>query len=396
MRFLRWTILLVLILSATAAAAWLWSSDAMTKRRLRRMTLPQLEKLWAEQKREDPLLYAELGKRLNQARRYADAAAVLRSAVLMKSDTAELYAELGLALSRSGQPVEAEVMCRRALELKKDMPLAHFVLGNLYGKAKLWEHAIREFETTLRLEPENDEARYWLAQCYGVSYQQDKKLAIVEKLVKEHPQVAKYHQSLGASYLYYGRLDEAERHLQTALKLDPKDLDTRLFYGRALAEKADSPQRFQQAERELRAVLNTAPQSVDAHAALGVLHFRQGRFARAAEELERATKLGNYEEKTLFFLGQSYLRLGRLPDGKKTLERYQRVSDQSRTIQHLENRILNAPDDLPARLRLAQLYHATGQFGRARFQLQEILQRQPDHKEAQQKLTQWERSSPSQ
>jgi tetratricopeptide (TPR) repeat protein len=257
----------------------------------------------------------------------------------------------------------------------------------------LWEHAIREFETTVRLEPKNHEAWYWLAQCYGVSYQQDKKFAIMQKLVKEHPQVAKYHQSLGASYLYYGRLEEAERHLRRALELDPQDVDTRLFYGRALAEKADAPQRFSQAERELKAVLKAMPQSVDAHVAMGILHFRRGEYARAIRMLERAMQLGNYEEKTLFFLGQSYLRLGRLQDGKRTIERYQQISDQSRTLQHLENRILNAPDDLDARLRLAELYHKTGQFQRALFQLREILQRQPRHKEAQQKLMEWEKSS---
>jgi len=393
MRWLRWTILLVLCVGVAVGVAWVSSSGAVRQWRLRRMTLAQLEKLWAEQQREDPLLYTELGKRLNRAKRYGDAAAVLRTAVLLEEDSAEVYAELGLALSRSGHPVEAEVMSRRALEINKDQPLAHYVLGNLYGKAKLWEHAIREFETTVRLEPKNHEAWYWLAQCYGVSYQQDKKFAIMQKLVKEHPQVAKYHQSLGASYLYYGRLEEAERHLRRALELDPQDVDTRLFYGRALAEKADAPQRFSQAERELKAVLKAMPQSVDAHVAMGILHFRRGEYARAIRMLERAMQLGNYEEKTLFFLGQSYLRLGRLQDGKRTIERYQQISDQSRTLQHLENRILNAPDDLDARLRLAELYHKTGQFQRALFQLREILQRQPRHKEAQQKLMEWEKSS---
>jgi predicted Zn-dependent protease len=154
-----------------------------------------------------------------------------------------------------------------------------------------------------------------------------------------------------------------------------------------LAEKADTPQRFQRAERELQTALRTLPRSADVQVAMGVLYFRRGKFDRAAARLENAMRLGNYEEKALFFLGQSYLRLGRLQDGKKILDRYQQISDESRAIQHLENRILHAPDDLAARLRLAKLYRATGQLGRARFQLNEMLQRQPEHKDAKRELS---------
>jgi thioredoxin-like negative regulator of GroEL len=89
---------------------------------------------------------------------------------------------------------------------------------------------------------------------------------------------------------------------------------------------------------------------------------------RARVELETATRLGNFEDRTLLLLGQTYQRLGRAEDGRRMLAAYRRATDLSRSIVHLENRLHNAPNDRAARLRLAHLYDADGQPERAAYQ----------------------------
>ena len=49
------------------------------------------------------------------------------------------------------------------------------------------------------------------------------------------------------------------------------------------------------------------------------------------------------------------------------LAKYRRLTEISRGIVQLENRLHSSPDDRAARLRLAQLYRADGQADRAAY-----------------------------
>src|SRR5262249_47963327 len=157
----------------------------------------------------------------------------------------------------------------------------YFTLGNLYGRYKRWSQAAEQLRKAVDLNPNDLEAQYLLAYCYGEMFQEDKKLDILEKLVKRTPDNIRVLKSLGYVYLFFGKFTEAEELYRRVLKLAPNDLETHYLLGRALAEQANSPEAFAAAERELMGVVAKKPDNPGVHLALGILHIRRNEPAQA-------------------------------------------------------------------------------------------------------------------
>ncbi|MDQ2800980.1 MAG: tetratricopeptide repeat protein, partial [Armatimonadota bacterium] len=87
-----------------------------------------------------------------------------------------------------------------ALHLRHDFRLAHTNLGQVLASLKDWDGAINEFQQAVRLEPANADAHSLLGWAL-------------------HCQARDDHS--------FGYEDEAIRHYQEALRLDPKTRITR-------------------------------------------------------------------------------------------------------------------------------------------------------------------------
>jgi tetratricopeptide (TPR) repeat protein len=64
-----------------------------------------------------------------------------------------------------------DALLKRAVQIKPDFASAHFQLGSLYSDREDYAGAVREYETTLRLQPTLKEAHYRLARAYKNSGQ---------------------------------------------------------------------------------------------------------------------------------------------------------------------------------------------------------------------------------
>jgi tetratricopeptide (TPR) repeat protein len=105
----------------------------------------------------------------------------------------------------------------------------------------------------------------------------------LEMAVAERPEA---HLNLSGLYLRQGRTADAEAALQTALRLDPRNVPARVNLAdlyRALGRDADG-------ERLLTEALRLEPGAAEAAHALGLLYVRQGRREEALPLLERAYK----------------------------------------------------------------------------------------------------------
>ena len=330
----------------------------------------------------NPEVYYWLGVRLTEAGHHKEAVDVLARSVALNPRSAPSRAALGLALARTDQPQEAEAQLKEAIRLAPRQPFAYFTLANLYGRYRRWQQAAVALEKVRALEPGNLEARYLLAQCYGELFQEDLKMAELERLVKEAPDNVRYLKSLGYVYLFFGKFAQAEALYRHVIAIAPQDLETHYLLGRALAEQAQSAEAFAEAEKRLRAVAAKVPQNPGVHLALGILHFRRGEPALAVSELEGAVKRGITENKTYLYLGQAYARTGRAADAQRTLALFQRGAETNRTVTHLENRLLNLPEDTDTqrreksvlRLRLARVYVADKNYARAVPHLRLVLE----------------------
>jgi tetratricopeptide (TPR) repeat protein len=357
------------------------AASASKDERLRSMTVPELQRLVAQQP-DNPESNYWLGAQLSAERRDTEALPFLLRSLQSNPGSAAARAAFGLALARTGKPGEAEAQLKRAIAIDPKLQFAHFSLGNLYGKFGRWGQAATELKMAADLDPNDTEAQYLLATTYGETYQEDKKLEILENLVRRDPNNVRYLTSLGYVYLFFGKFGQAEALYRKILQQTPDNQEAHYLYGRSLAEQASTPQEFAQAERELTGVIQKVPNDPGVHLALGILYFRRSEPARAVPELERAVKLGVRENKTWLYLGQAYGRVGRTADARRTLETFQRIAGANRDITQLENRLFNVPDDTAARRRLIAVYLGNKDYAHALNHLNMLLAKNPQDAEA--------------
>jgi len=119
-----------------------------------------------------PLAGYDLAVALQQSGNLAGAAQALR-AVQMPPDTpVETWLQLGKRAGQLNAPDLAESFFRRAVAIAPNLPRAHHLLGLALFAQRRYADAAPEFETTLRLDPTNSDARTALAYCRKVTSQE--------------------------------------------------------------------------------------------------------------------------------------------------------------------------------------------------------------------------------
>jgi tetratricopeptide (TPR) repeat protein len=176
---------------------------------LRDMSVAQLQQLAAQQPNNPEINYW-LGANLSAERRDREALAPLERSLMVNPNSAAARAAYGLALARTGRTGQAEAQLKRAIEIDPKLEFAHFSLGNLYGRYTRWGDAVTELKAAVDLAPNDVEAQYLLATAYGETFQDDKKMEILEALVRRDPHNTRYLKSLGYVYIFFGKFAQAE------------------------------------------------------------------------------------------------------------------------------------------------------------------------------------------
>ena len=169
---------------------------------------------------------------------------------------------------------------QKALELDPELADAHLLLADTYREQWKWADSETEYRSVLRFRP-NDAAA---------------------------------HAGLGRWLLCQGRTEEAVAWVRRGRELDPvvvsgTDLGWILFQSR----------RYDEAERELRSVLDLRPDDAFALWFLGFTLISEGRSAQAIPILEKAVTVSKRSPATLGVLIRAYTQAGRRKDALKLL-----------------------------------------------------------------------------
>jgi Tfp pilus assembly protein PilF len=118
---------------------------------------------------------------------------------------------------------------------------------------------------------------------------------------------------VGALYLYLGDTENGLRNLHRALEVDPKVRGAHTYLGIYELQQG----KLDEAEKEFRAEIGNDPNYQTAVAELGVVRYRQQRWAEAAEQLSKShTKIPNL----LLMLCDAEFHLGKVADANITAE----------------------------------------------------------------------------
>lgn len=136
-------------------------------------------------------------------------------------------------------------------------------------------------------DADNFEAHYNLAAMLQAKGRLDEAIGEYQSALRLHPEDAVANNALGAALLGAHQPQKAVRYLDAALKTRPEYFDAHYNLGNALAAQDD----FEGASQQFRLALQTQPNDANAEANLGSALAELGHFAEAKSHFERALEI---------------------------------------------------------------------------------------------------------
>jgi predicted Zn-dependent protease len=187
------------------------------------------------------------------AQRYDDARSAFATEFDVDPGSGSAYLLLGSMLMRANLPEVAAGQARKALELDSKLPLAHFMLGQVYLEKSDVDHATEEFEQERRLNP-----------GYAPVYDR-----------------------LGDLYTRIGKLQEAQEALTKAISLDTSSTGPFIQMGKVLLHRDDPVT----AIMYLRHAEKMDPSNFITHTLLAQAYRKTGQADESKRETDLASKI---------------------------------------------------------------------------------------------------------
>ena len=166
--------------------------------------------------------HATLGEVLNALGRSEEAETHLRRAVVLNPQEQNAYLNLGAALYKQGRYEAALEATRVAVEQRLNHAPAHYNLGVILKELGLFEEAEKHLRRAIALNPIHTEALRELAKLRVEQQHYHEALELLRHLTGIEPDHTRALGDIGIVLFYLGRSDEALRHFDQALSLDPR------------------------------------------------------------------------------------------------------------------------------------------------------------------------------
>jgi tetratricopeptide (TPR) repeat protein len=215
--------------------------------------IPLLEKVQAWFPRANVDASYILGICYIQTKNYPQARKAFARMFDVPEDSAPSYLFTARMLFRQEFDPVAEEYAQKAATLDPKLPLAHFILGELYLFKSRVPEAITEFQKELAINPAHAATYYKLADAYS--------------------RIQKY--------------DDAERLLQRSIWLDATSTGPYILMGKVLEKKGE----FELAVRALQRAVAMDPNNPTTHHLLGQAYRDMGKKEEAENELKLAEQL---------------------------------------------------------------------------------------------------------
>jgi len=189
------------------------------------------------------------------------------------------------------------------------------------------------------LDPDNQEALYYLALGLQQAGQDERAVDVYRKVIASSPDSARAHGGLGSALLNLGQLEAAAASLRRALELNPAAAGARAGLGELL-ERQHKPS---EAISQFRAALELEPELADAHAGLGRVLSAFGETTDAVHHLRKAITLRPDDPRFGRLLGDALFAQG----------------DSLAAREQFETALATSPDDLELANAMAWLLATT-------------------------------------
>lgn len=288
-------------------------------------------------------------------------AALVAGLLLGCSDSPEQMLESAKAYLARNDFSAASIQLKNALQNDGNLVEARFLLGKVHLQQGDVAGAIKELTRARELGHPAEEVQPLLARALVQGAEFDRVLGEFAEVRLGGDGVAQAAvlAALGDAHLAKGQRAQAGERYRQALELNASDL--RAGIGRARVQLLEGSS--EDAERDIRAVLERAPESGDAHATLAdVLHVR-GQADEALKELEEAVRLRPEAVNYHYALISQLLQRGREDEATQRLEAMKKIAASHPSTRYLQaftdfraGRLVEARDGVLAVLRQAPAF----------------------------------------
>jgi len=304
-------------------------------------------------------IHAERGATLRLLGRYQEALGAVTQALEIAPDNPAALGTKGQVLRALGRKEEALAVIDGALALAPDVAWLHAERGETLRLLGQYEDGLRAVGRALEIVP---------AYAYGLCTKglllralgsSDEALRTLDRALELAPNIASLHAERGETLRMLGRYEEALRAAERALEIVPAYVNGLLTKGLVLRALG----RTDEALAALGRAAELAPELAWLHADLGKI-LAETPSPKAAQQLQRALKLSNGQDATLWSLfGTVMLELG---DPVQAREAFRRSCELD---PDLKSR------DLKTRVRILRLLDRDTE---AMLELQHALESEPD------------------
>ncbi len=241
-----------------------------------------------------------------------------------------------------------------------------FTYGVAFFQHGFLDQAAESFKQVIAAKPDDPQAFYNLGTLYLRRNSLTEARQYLEQTVKLRPNYPEAWNNLGMLAAQAGNSEEAIRDFQQSLQLRPNYAIALLNLGNVYRRQGN----LEESERFLMRALENDPDNPEINYSLGMLYAHADQAERAFRYLEKAISLRPDYSDALNNLGVLFVQSKRYPEAE---EKFKTCIQQ-------------APDFDQAYLNLARLYLVQNDKEKTRAILQALLEKQPQHKMAQQML----------
>lgn len=234
-------------------------------------------------------------------------------------------------------------------------------------------------EHWLAWQPDSVRARLFKADLLGAVKDKRNEIEEFRKLVELEPDNVEFRMKLGYALLGVKDVSGALEQFNICSKLGPEDpgvLVGLASYYRHLGKTAEAREGL---ERALKADMNEAQQAT-AYFELGQLELTEKDYPRAAEHLRRAVASSSDNAQAHYSLGQALTRLGKKEEGSRHLIKSRTLAGQAQRFNDLMHAIIRDPENPVLRYEAGELLLDEGKNKEAFIWLASALRCDPRHR----------------
>jgi tetratricopeptide (TPR) repeat protein len=189
----------------------------------------------------------------------------------------------GMAISQiysvSGRPAEAEKVLAAMLERAPDQRGLNYSYAQVLTKLGRGAESLKYLERAVEVDPTFGLAIQQLVEIYQSTNQWQKAAEVLQPLINDDPTNLDFQRQQAFFYLRAGMAEKARARFAELLVIDPKDTRTQYY----LAESLSDLERYDEADRIYRQLLEKTPDDPDVLASFGLAQVGRKKYDEASK-----------------------------------------------------------------------------------------------------------------